>query len=267
MTIDDERALRDKMVISLEKGRNSLRPLTEIAYQYKATFFLDELRKINDELSILIDKIRSSPSGVERKQITNAAKFDAIYIDSCELVSDQVNNLYGKIIEARLNFQPFIPEVFALRKIVVDLQNTYGGRMNALNQANLTAYSIKKKLNRDDMTAMGETLEDLRQIAQQNDEVANKLTDIIISQAPELSKQMEALRTSAPKTSALSNVLQKWDQISGIISKTGKAVTGAKTVATSVLEIAALLSGIALPAFPVVAIAAKTVLGIISRLT
>lgn len=84
MSADADRVLRDKMVVSLEKGRNSLRPITEIAYQYKATFFLDELRRIDNELSYLIDKVRSSPSGVDRKQITQVTKFDAIYVDSCE---------------------------------------------------------------------------------------------------------------------------------------------------------------------------------------
>jgi len=270
LTVDADRALRDKMILSLEKGRNSLRPLTEIAYQYKATFFLDELRKIDNELNYLIDKIRSSPSGVDRKQVTQATKFDAIYVDSCELISDQLNNLYGKIIQANLNFQPFVPELFSLRKIAVDLQNTYGGRMNALSQANLTAYSIQRKLNKEDMRAMGDTLEDLKQIAQENDEVANRLANALISQAPELNKQMEALRTSAPKTPALSNILQKWNQISGMINIAAKATTtiaNTKTIVTNVIEIANLLGGMAVPGFPIIATAAKTILGIIGRST
>lgn len=274
MTVDAERALRDKMVTSLEKGRNSMRPLTEISYQYKATFFLNELRKIDNELSYLIDKIRSSPSGVDRKQVTQAMKFDAIYVDSCELVSDQLNNLYGKILEAKLNFQPFIPELFSLRKILVDLQNTYGGRMNALSQANLTAYSIQRKLNKEDLRAMGDTLEDLKQIAQENDEIANRLANALISQAPELNKQMENLRTSAPKTTALSNILQKWDQISGIINKaattTGQVKTtivNARAIVTNVIDIANLLGGMVVPGFPVIATAAKTILEIVGRST
>lgn len=264
MTIDADRALRDKMVLSLEKGRNSLRPVTEIAYQYKATFFLNELRKIDNEVNYLIDKIRSSPSGVDRKQITQVTKFDAIYMDSCELISDQLDNLYGKILQTKFDFQPFVPELFSLRKVVVDLQNTYGGRMNVLSQANLIAYSIQRKLNKEDMRGMSETLEDLRQIAEENDEVANRLANIIISQGPELNKQMEALRTSAPKTPALSNVLQKWNQISNVINKL-ETIPKAYTIVKTVIEIATILGGIAMPAFPIVGVAAKAFLGIIGR--
>lgn len=267
MSVEAERTLRDKMVNSLENGRNSLRPLTELAYEYKATFFLNELRKIDNEVNYLIDKIRSSPSGVDRKQIEQAMKFDAIYVDSCDLIADQIANLYGKIIESNLNFQPFIPQLFSIRKIVVDLQNTYGGRMNLMNQANLTVYSIQKRLSKDDMRAMSESLEDLKKIVQENDEVANKLANIIIEQAQELNKNMEALKTSAPKTSAISNILQKWNQISETINSTAKTITNAKTIATTVLDIASLLSGIAMPAIPVVATAAKAILGIIGHFT
>jgi DNA repair exonuclease SbcCD ATPase subunit len=270
--------LRDKMVVSLEKGRNSLRPITEIAYQYKATFFLDELRRIDNELSYLIDKVRSSPSGVDRKQITQVTKFDAIYVDSCDLISDQLDNLYGKIIQASLNFQPFVPELFSLRKIVVDLENAYGGRINAVNQANLTLYSMQKKLNKDDLKAMGESLEDLKQIAQENDDVANRLANSIITQAPEISKQMEALKASGQKSPAVSGALKKWGEISGLLgvatvaattaTATGQvktAVTNAKMIVTGVVEIASLLGAVAVPGLPIVATAAKSILGILGR--
>lgn len=280
MSIDSERVLRDKMVLSLEKGRNSLRPITEMAYQYKANFFLNEIRKIDNELTYLIDKIRSSPSGVDRKQTNQAIKFDAIYVDSCDLISDQLNNLYGKIIQATLNFQPFVPELFSIRKIVIDLQNAYGGRMNAINQANLTLHSIQKKLDKDDLRAMSESLEDLKQIVQENDEVANRLANTIIAQAPEINKQMETLKASGQKSSAISNALQKWAQISGLIgigaavataaTATGQVktvVTNAKTIVTGVVEIASLLGGIVVPGLPVVASAAKVILGILGRST
>ena len=112
MTIDSERNLREKMMISLEKGRNSIRPLSELAYQNKATPFMNELRRVDDELSLLIDKIRSSPSGVDRKQITRASKFDALYVDSCELASDQVGNLYTKVLDSKLDFPTFLPDLF-----------------------------------------------------------------------------------------------------------------------------------------------------------
>jgi len=281
LTVDTERALRDKMIVSLEKGRNSVRPLTELAYQNKAIPFLNELRKVDTELNFLIDKIRSSPSGIDRKQLTQAMKFDVIYSDSCELVADQLSNFYGKLLKADLNFQSLYPELLYLRKIVIDVQNAYGGRMNALSQANLISYSIERKLSKEDMKGMGETLEDLRQIAQENDEIANRLANTVISQAPEITKQMEALKTSAPeiikqmgapKTSALQNALQKWTQIAGMVS-TAATVTGsvrttivnARGIATGVIDIATLLGGMAIPGFPVVAMAAKAILGILGR--
>ena len=126
--------------------------------------------------------------------------------------------------------------------------------------------------------AMGESLEDLKQIVQENDDVANRLANSIITQAPEINKQMEALKASGQRSPVVSGALKKWGEVSGLLGvatvaataamATGQvktAVTNAKMIVTGVVEIASLLGAVAVPGLPIVATAAKSILGILGR--
>ncbi len=259
MAFDSERALRDKMVVSLEKGRNSVRPLTDLAYQYKAKLFLGELRRVDGEFSILIDKVRSSPSGVNREQAERAAKFDAMYVDSCELASDEVAGLYGRLLDSKLDFQSLLPELLYMRKIVVDMENTYGERMNAVNQANLTLYSIQKKLDKRDMLALGESVKDLQDLAEENDVVAQRIAALVTKNFDVIDKEMQSLQAANPQAEPAKKAIAAWHGLN--IKKPGAAV-----VAATVLSIAALLAPVALPGIPLANLAFTAVEKVVSIL-
>lgn len=260
--IESERALRDKMMVSLEKARNSIRPLNEMAYRFNQPVFLNELRAVDNEISYLIDKIRSSPSGFD-KQVSEATKFDALYVDSCELITDQIDDLYAKVLESKMNFQLFTPELFALRKMVVDMQNTYGGRLTTMTRANLIARGVQNRLKKDDLFAAKEVLEDLRVVAAEDENISRRMVSLIQAQAPHIDQQMEALKKSGLPQGKLNPILEKW----AVVKKVASEIQSAKTAVHTFLDLGVLIAGIATPAFPAAMLTAKAIMGVVSRLT
>lgn len=261
--IDSERVLRDKMITSLEKARNSIRPINEMAYRFNQPVFLNELRAVDNEVTYLIDKIRSSPSGFD-KQVMDAMKFNALYVDSCELISDQIDDLYGKVIRSKMDFMTFLPELFALRKMVVDMQNTYGGRLTVMTRANLIARGVQNKLNKDDMVAAREVLEDLRQVAQESDEISMRLAGMLRERMSEIDGQMEELKKANVPPDKLRPVTEKWSSLKKLTS----TVADTKFLSLGLLDLGLLLAGLAVPglptAIPVVVNVTKAVINAIS---
>lgn len=261
--IDSERALRDKMITSLERARNSIRPLNEMAYRFNQPVFLNELRAVDNEITYLIDKIRSSPSGFS-KQVREAMKFDALYADSCELISDHIDDLYGKVIQSKMDFMTFLPELFTLRKMVVDMQNTYGGRLTVMTRANLIARGIQNKLNRDDMFAAKEVLEDLRVVAQESDEISMRLARLLQDRMSEIDGHIEELKKADLPPDKLRPITEKWSSL----KKAASSLAQHKTLSLGLLDLGLLVAGLAIPglptAVPLVVKGAKALVTVIS---